>query len=222
MKEILRKIGYFIFFKLVFHITEYDKENLEPNTSYILCPNHISESDGPIMWSTLKEIRIMAKKVLFVPPFGYILKSLDIVPVDRSQHFGEEIRGAVKFMNGSTTPKYYLLFPQGTISDINKNTINRVKPGAFMIALMTKTPFVPIFIEQPHFMKKSRIIYGKPISIEPYLAKDDTIVDYDQIDKMRKLWMKEVKELQKKALTFEDRPINIPKLNIKHSTNNDG
>ena len=53
----LKKIGHFIIGKLIYRVVEYDKKDLS-NGSYILCPNHVSDADGPVMWVHNDNIRI--------------------------------------------------------------------------------------------------------------------------------------------------------------------
>ena len=157
-----KKIGHLLFHKILMRIKEYDKENLQDMT-YLMCPNHTSDLDGPILWSSNNNMRIMAKKECFENQIrASFLRSIDIVSVDRDKRNGAEIKEAVRYLEADDKKKIFIMFPQGTISDINKYALARILPGAFVISALSNTPIVPVFMEQPRFFRRSRIVYGKP------------------------------------------------------------
>jgi len=201
-------------------IKEYNKEKLE-DKSYILCPNHTSDFDGPILWSSNENIRIMAKKELFQNKFmAKFLTKMDIVSVDRSKHSGRELMQAIKYLKSGDESKVFMLFPQGTISDINKNALARIKEGAFVISALSKTPIIPVFIEQPRVFRRSRIVYGNQLSFD--VLDENGKIDRDKIQTARLLWQQEIFRLQQEAIELENRPIRKIKLNKKHANNNQG
>jgi 1-acyl-sn-glycerol-3-phosphate acyltransferase len=221
MKLYLKNIGYIIFHRLFFRVKEYNKESLE-NKSFILCPNHTSDYDGPIFWSSMDNISIMAKKECFKNKIvGNFLTKINVVSVDRDSKQGNEVRQAIKYLKeGKKDKKVYMLFPQGTISDINKNTINRIKPGAFYIANLSKLPIVPVFIEQPRPFRRVRIVYGNKIEID--IRNENGVVDKEKLTEFRELWRKEILRLQQEAEVLEKRPVRKLKLSLKHANNNNG
>jgi 1-acyl-sn-glycerol-3-phosphate acyltransferase len=215
----IKKIGYIIFHQLLVTIKEYNKDSLREG-SYILCPNHTSDLDGPVLWTSNENIRIMAKKECFENKFiGKFLENLDVVSVDRSKHNGVEIMQAVRYLKNSDD-KVFMMFPQGTISDINKNALSRVKPGAFVIASLSKKPIVPVFIEQPRFFRKSRVVYGD--KFQPDILNDNGKIDREKLEAARAFWQQEIFRLQQQAIELESRPIRKIKLNKKHASNNLG
>lgn len=218
MKKHLKKIGYVMFHELLMRIKEYNKKDLN-GTSYILCPNHTSDLDGPVLWTSNQNIRIMAKKECFKSKiFGAFLTKIDVVSVDRQHHSGSEIIQAVKYLKDDD--KVFMMFPQGTISDINKNALSRIKNGAFVIAAMAHKPIVPVFMEQPCFFKKSRIVYGEPY--HPNILDEHGRIDRSKLEEARAYWQQEIFKLQQQAIELEHRPIRKIKLNHKHANNNLG
>jgi 1-acyl-sn-glycerol-3-phosphate acyltransferase len=218
MKNHLKKIGYVMFHELLLRIKEYNKDTLE-GTSYILCPNHTSDLDGPVLWTSNQSIRIMAKKECFKNKIlGAFLTKIDVVSVDRQHTSGAEIMQAVKYLRDDD--KVFMMFPQGTISDINKNALSRIKNGAFVIASLAKRPIVPVFMEQPRFLRKSRIVYGKPY--QPNILNEHGKIDREKLEEARAFWQQEVLKLQQQAIESENRPIRKLKLNKKHANNNIG
>ena len=113
----------------------------------------------------------------------------------------------------------FMLFPQGTISDLNKNKLSRIKSGAFFISAKTNVPIVPVFLEQPRPFKKTRVVYGRPMYMEG--AVENGKVDKKVLEKYRLQWQQEVFKLQDMATQFENRPIRKLKLKPKHQNNNE-
>jgi len=219
-KDNIRKMGYIVLHKLLLKIKEYNKDKLKDN-SYILCPNHTSDFDGPVLWTSNNNIRIMAKKKLFKNKLmAKFLNKMDVVSVDRSKHSAREIMQAVRYLKEGSEHKVFMLFPQGTISDINKNALARIKEGAFVISALSKTPIVPVFIEQPRIFRRSRIVYGNQLSLDILDEKEK--IDRKKLLDARLIWQQEIFRLQQEAIELENRPIRKIKLSKKHANNNQG
>ena len=217
MGKALKVIGKFIIGNL-YRVKEYNKPDLS-NGSYILCPNHVSDADGPVMWTHNDNIRILAKKECFQHKFMAIfLNMIDVVKIDRDRQNGVELLEEIDYYKEGKN-KLFMLFPQGTISDLNKNKLSRIKSGAFFISAKTNVPIVPVFLEQPRPFKKTRVVYGRPMYMEG--AVENGKVDKKVLEKYRLQWQQEVFKLQDMATQFENRPIRKLKLKPKHQNNNE-
>lgn len=215
----LKKIGHFIIGKLLYRVVEYDKKDLS-NGSYILCPNHVSDADGPVMWVHNDNIRILAKKECFEHKlFAWFLNKLNVVKIDRDRHSGAELLSAINYFADGEN-KIFMLFPQGTISDINKNKLTRIKPGAFYVAAKSNVPIIPVFIEQPRPFKKTRVVYGDEMHLNDAIDENGKI-DRKKIEEYRLKWQQEIFSLQEKAVEYGKRPIRKLKLKPKHQNNNE-
>ena len=202
----------------LYRVKEYNKPNLTDG-SYILCPNHVSDADGPVIWSHNNNIRILAKKECFKHKWmALFLNFVDVVKIDRDRHNGVELMEAIDYFKDGKN-KLFMLFPQGTISDLNKNKLSRIKSGAFFISAKTNVPIVPIFLEQPRFFRKTRVVYGEPMYMEGAVVNGK--VDKKVLEKYRLQWQQEVFKLQDMATKFENRPIRKLKLKPKHQNNNE-
>ena len=115
--------------------------------------------------------------------------------------------------------KIFMLFPQGTISDLNKNKLTRIKSGAFFVSAKANVPIVPVFLEQPRPFRRTRVIYGRPFYMDG--AVKDGKVDKKALEPYRLRWQKEVLELQDSATSYEKRPVRKLKLKPKHQNNNE-
>ena len=209
----LKVIGKFIIGNL-YRVKEYNKPDLAEG-SYILCPNHVSDADGPVMWTHNDNIRILAKKECFEHKWlAIFLNMIDVVKIDRDKHNGVELLEAIDFFKDGQN-KLFMLFAQGTISDINKNKLGRIKSGAFFISAKANVPIIPVFLEQPRPFKRTRVIYGRPMYMEGAVSEDGK-VDKKVLEKYRLQWQQEVLKLQDMATKFEDRPVRALKLKPKH------
>ena len=72
------------------------------------------------------------------------LNMIDVVKIDRDSHNGVELLEAIDYFKDGKN-KLFMLFPQGTISDLNKNKLSRIKSGAFFISAKTNVPIVLYF-----------------------------------------------------------------------------
>jgi 1-acyl-sn-glycerol-3-phosphate acyltransferase len=120
-------------------------ENVKPDTPYVLCINHQSHMDIPIILAALPfRFRFAAKKQLFRYPFlGWHLRRSGHVPIDR-----ENPHAAVKSLREAAdtirhgTP--VLIFPEGGTS--RDGSIKPFKGGGFMLAAKSEAAVVPITI----------------------------------------------------------------------------
>lgn len=221
-KDTLKVFGRVILNWSLIRVTEYNKKPLK-GQSYILAPNHTSDKDGPIFWSAHKNIRIMAKKECFENKIkGKLLTSIDIVEVDRDNEAGRSkaLMSAVRYLKDKSEPKVFMMFPQGTISDINKNTLNRIQDGVFVISALSNTPMVPAFLEQPRWFRRNRIAYGEPYI--PDILNEHRKIEREKLLEAKAYWQQKIFELQQQAAEEGKRPIRKIKLKPKHQNNNNG
>ena len=222
MSSKLKRIANIVFAKTIYRAMEYNKPDLSDDT-YILAPNHVSDADGPMIWSLNENIRIMAKKECFERKIvGKVLTAAGVVSVDRDKKNGTEIRDAIRYLSQDENC-LFMMFPQGTISDINKNKITRIKTGTFYLSASTGKKIIPIFIEQPRPFKKSRIVYA---SKEDAILVEDIYnevgrVDREKVIPYKEVWMKKVLELQAIAEEKGNKKVRELKLKEKHRNNNE-
>ncbi len=124
------------------------------------------------------KVKFLIKKEVFIPPFGWLLKWMGGVPVDRKKN-NNLTDHAVKFFNESET--LYLVFtPEGTRS-YNPNW----KKGFYYIAQKAK---VPIYVA---YMDYERKIGGFHSLLEP---TGDVNADIDSIKQILKEYKGKVPE----------------------------
>jgi hypothetical protein len=206
------KKGIFDLFNIkVISLPDLDKQN------YLILSNHLSDFDAIILGLLHPKIRIVAKigwatnKELM----DFLSLHYNIVGIFRDSEIeklnGEERKEAeehnIKININSykylKNTGHLLVFPQGTISDINKNSKERVNPSFARIAAATKKSVINIFLEYPGTDGETRIICGEPYEIT------GRNLDYRQV------WLDNIIALQNKLDN-----VRKPVLSEKHSLNN--
>src|SRR5262245_22381534 len=120
-------------------------DNLRSVGSYVLCANHQSHMDIPVLLTALPfPFRFAAKRELFRIPFlGWHLTRSGHIPIDR-----ENPRAAIKSMREAAEKirqgAALVIFPEGGTSVDGE--IHSFKGGGFMLAARMAAPVVPVAI----------------------------------------------------------------------------
>ena len=196
-------------------------------TSSIIAANHLTDSDGPLLISyyyelmhqvkdTYPELFVFAKENCFngvsIPKeLAPILELEKVFAVDRESVGGSmtAIKAAVKWFGEGEKPKHFLIFPQGTIYDINKDSPEDIERGAFWLAKVLNIPVLPAFIEQAVEGEENRLVFGKPIQI-PKGCQD--------FDSYKELWLERVIDSQNQLGFLTGIPAREALLDKEHQT----
>lgn len=180
------KIGYMIRLKLVYRLEVHGLENVPKDNRYIVCPNHLSTLDPPLMVAVMpRSVSFMAKKELFDIPFlRWWIDWLGAFAVNR-ESLGPS---TVKTVQTIRESNWVLgMFPQGTRGIPGE--IRGVTKGFAGLAKLTKCDILPVGIIGSNEVKRwpftGKIIVniGKPI---PY-DKNTDIVKEKWIEEIQKL-----------------------------------
>ncbi|WMJ86026.1 lysophospholipid acyltransferase family protein [Anaerocolumna sp. MB42-C2] len=193
--------------------------------SYIIATNHLTDSDAPLIMSyyyeimhpnkdTYPELFVFAKEDCFngvsIPKeLKPILEFEKVFAVDRKSTGGSfaAIKTAEKWFTESDKSKHFLIFPQGTIYDINKDRIEDIERGAFWLAKLLGIPVLPAFIEQAVEGAWNRLVFGKPISIPK---------DCRDFDPYKKIWLERVIGAQNELVAITGLPAREAVLDDEH------
>ncbi|WP_164668749.1 lysophospholipid acyltransferase family protein [Virgibacillus doumboii] len=157
-----------LLFYPLYRIKVIGKENVPKKGPVIICSNHISNLDPPVVGITSpRDIYFMAKGELFEKPFlGKLLLGIHAFPVKRGLRDRNALRKGLQILKDGNTLG---LFPEGTRSKTGK--LGKPLSGAGFFALRSNAAIVPCAIIGPYKPgKKLTVIYGKPINMEPYRA----------------------------------------------------
>lgn len=153
--------------KILFKIHVEHIENIPKEGPIIICPNHISLLDPPVIGALLnRRIYFMAKSELFKNPLlGFILKNgFGAFPVKRDKPDLTAIKTALKHLkNGHAI----CIFPEGTRSKTGK--LQKAEPGASLLSAKAHAPVIPIGINGDYKLFSNIVIkVGKPICMDKF------------------------------------------------------
>ena len=142
-QDLVCKIGYMIRFKLVYRLEVYGLENVPKDNEYIVCPNHLSTLDPPLMVSILpRHVAFMAKKELFdIPILRWWIDWLGAFAVNRESLGPSTIKTVVEIKKSKWV---FGIFPQGTRGIPGE--IKGVTKGFAGLAKITKCAVLPVGI----------------------------------------------------------------------------
>lgn len=154
------------FYRIAFRIKVEGIENIAKDGAFVVCANHKSLLDAPLLGVCLPmEIKFMAKEELFRNKlFGSVLRALGAFPVKR----GKSDIGALKAAIGILKSGEKLgIFPEGTRSP--KGYMNKGKSGAALIAIKARVNILPVGICTSYRpFSKVTVRIGKPIELDEY------------------------------------------------------
>ncbi len=168
---------YGIRLKFVYRIEVHGLENVPKDNKYIVCANHLSTLDPPMLAAVLpRRISFMAKQELFDIPFiRWWLDWLGAFAVNRESLSPSTIKTVMEIKKSKWV---FGIFPQGTRGV--PGTISGVTKGFAGLAKITKCDVLPVGIigtdevKRIPFSGKIIVRIGKPI---PYSDNPDEVVE---------------------------------------------
>ncbi|AIF43552.1 1-acyl-sn-glycerol-3-phosphate acyltransferase [Virgibacillus sp. SK37] len=163
--KIARTIVAIILFPL-YRIKVIGKENVPKQGPVIICSNHISNLDPPVVGITSpRDIYFMAKGELFEKPIlGKLLLGIHAFPVKRGLSDRNALRKGLKILDNQETLG---LFPEGTRS--KSGELGKPLAGAGFFALRSQAVIIPCAIIGPYKpFKRLKVVYGPPVDMEHY------------------------------------------------------
>ena len=198
MKNFLKAIGrkivigaIWIYCKIVYRFEVIGKENIPKEGPAIICGNHRSFLDPPLIEITTgRYTRFLAKEELtknkFLAFLGFIF---DAILVKRDS---KEVKALKESLQTLKNGDCLALFPEGTRNGLAKG--EKVKDGAAFFAVRSGAPVVPCGIKGGEKgNRKVTITYGKPLDFSEYKGSKDKEV----LDKVTEEIMGNILELAK-------------------------
>jgi 1-acyl-sn-glycerol-3-phosphate acyltransferase len=148
----------------VFRIKVYGKEHVPKEGPVLVCSNHISNFDPPVLGITCpRDIAFMGKSELFkFKPLGWLMKNLNVFPVKRGMQDRSALRVGLDLLAEGKTMG---LFPEGTRSKDGK--LGAPLPGIGFFAMRSEAKVVPCAIIGSYKgVKPLKVIYGPPIDMK--------------------------------------------------------
>lgn len=140
--KMIRIWSFILVYGMGFRVKKQLDQEIEPNKSYMLCPNHASLMD-PFVLITLSKNPIVfvgKKELVKIPIFGFFYRRV-VIMVDRSSHKSRKRVFAMakeRLKNGTSIG----IFPEGLVPSEDV-ILAPFKNGAFSLAIEFEIPIVP-------------------------------------------------------------------------------
>ena len=180
----LRKIIVFlvyIFNVIVFRVKCVGQENIQNKGAYIICANHTSNWDAPILVSNLKrKVYVMAKAELFKNKFiKWFGDKCCVFPVKRGMRDIESIKYSLKLLKDG---EILVIFPEGTRKGLEKN--GKAQNGVAYMAIRTGVPVIPVGIQgEMKPFRKVKLNIGEPLDNSQYKSNKPEKEILDKVSK---------------------------------------
>jgi 1-acyl-sn-glycerol-3-phosphate acyltransferase len=169
----LRALFHFMF-RFFFRLNVIGKEHIPEGKPVILCANHTSNLDPPLLGCALvgRRVHYMAKAELFdIPVLGWILPRISAFPVKRGGVSKDSIRLSLQLLQDH---QILGIFPEGSRS--NAGGIG--KKGAASLALKSGAIVIPAAIVGGYrLFRQMTLIYGKPVDISEFAEMGSTGIE---------------------------------------------
>lgn len=154
------------YFTLVNRYEAVGAENIPQTGGVMLCANHISNWDPPLLGCGMeRQVHFMAKAELFkVPVLKQVITAFGAFPVNRGAGDRQSLRTALKVLEDGHCMG---LFPEGRRSRTGE--MGEGQTGVAFFAMRSDCAVVPVAIVGSYNpFRKVRIIYGKPLDMTHY------------------------------------------------------
>lgn len=178
-------------------------ENIPKTGGAVVCSNHVSYFDPPVLGSGLfpRRTYFMAKSELFRIPFlGWLIRKCYAFPVERGTTDREAIRHGIELLEKG---ELLIVFPEG-----GRSPDGSIQPGNIGPALMASragVPILPAALKETdkilprdrHGLHRGRvqIDYGQPIDPRAFGGER---LDKVQLQELTEAVMQAIEDLQKK------------------------
>jgi 1-acyl-sn-glycerol-3-phosphate acyltransferase len=173
--------GFRAVFAVYFRWRVFNAERVPLTGPVILASNHASYIDSPLVGAGVRrQISFLARETIFdVPVLASILRSWEVVPVDRDGGTG---RGLKQILSRLEQGGAIILFPEGTRS--RHGELNPARSGIGLTVIKSEAPIVPARVFGthdafgPHMRvprpKRLMVKYGQPMWFKEQRAEAAT------------------------------------------------
>ncbi len=163
---------FYAYYRLFHRFQVEGLENVPEKGSFLLAANHLSFLDPAALGCRLpRNLHYLSRDNLFKGPLGMIIRSLNSIPVNRSQLDLATLRRVLKVLNDGHP---LLVFPEGTRSEDGR--LADGKKGVGMLVAKSRVPVLPARIIGsyeimgkgkyfPRIGRKLRVSYGRLRSV---------------------------------------------------------
>jgi 1-acyl-sn-glycerol-3-phosphate acyltransferase len=165
------RLGWFFFravFKIYFRWRVYNPERVPLNGGVILAANHASYIDPPLVGAGVRRmINFLARETLFhVPGLAAILRSWQVVPVDRDAGTGRGLKTILKRLEQGGA---IILFPEGTRT--RDGNFQPARSGIGLTVIKSSAPVVPVRVFGTYEAYGRRRKFPRPMGLQVKYGK---------------------------------------------------
>ena len=141
------------------------REHIPENRAVVLCSNHESNVDPPVLFQALhKRLHVLFKAELTkIPVLGKVMVAGGFVPVERDRREASMAsidRAAASIRSGNS----FLIFPEGTRSRTSE--LLPFKKGGFIMAIKAKAPIVPVAVSGGRSAMQKGSWFVRPVMVD--------------------------------------------------------
>lgn len=140
--KMVRGWSFVLIYGMGFRLKKEVLQELDPNQSYMFCPNHASLMDPFVLIALSKNpiVFVGKKELVKIPIFGFFYRRV-VIMVDRGSHKSRKrvYAMAKEKLKGGTSVG---IFPEGLVPDYG-DVLAPFKDGAFGLAMEFEIPIVP-------------------------------------------------------------------------------
>lgn len=149
--------------KPFYRMEVHGRDNIPEDGPVIICSNHISNLDPPIVGgAATRDLHFLAKAELFKGKFfNYFFRKLNAVPIKRGTNDRQALRESLTLLKEG---KVLGLFPEGTRSKTGE--IGEGLSGIGFFALRSDAIIIPCVIIGPYKIgRKLKVVFGAPVEM---------------------------------------------------------
>lgn len=166
------------FYRLAFRIRVEGRENVPDTGGVILCSNHISGHDPPLLGMlSPRNVRFMAKEELMkVPVLGWFLgQAGGAFPVKRGTADRASLKRSLEVLEQGGV---FGIFPEGTRH--RTGTMGKLESGTAYLALKSGAVVVPVGFSGTYRLLSTVLLrFGEPLSLAEFKGKKLTAETLD-------------------------------------------
>lgn len=168
-------------FRLFWSLRIEGSENLPEKGPYLICPNHASFFDGPVIFASLAFRKAMQTyfigyhHIIGHPSIRWGMKVSRLIPIDASTHLTDALQ-AITFV--LSHKKAVCIFPEGQRSI--DTSVKKFKKGIGILIKELDIPVIPVYIKGSHDswprgsrfprLCKMKVIFGRKLSYRDLTA----------------------------------------------------
>ena len=190
---------------IILRVRRYYKTGKKPKGlykgNYVIISNHPTFLDPLILsiafWK--RRVSFIATKELFSTKLkSFFFRCIRMIPIDRDNVKMETIKNAKDVIDSG---HLLLIFPGGHVQ--KQENVAEYKPGAVMIAMITKSPILPVYIKKREkWWQAQKVMIGEKINIEDFVkSKIPTMEDIIEVTRV----LKQEEELLAKLIEKGDK-----------------